>query len=359
MAAVHGSAELVLDRVAKRYGEVAAVDDVSFTVAPGTYVVLLGPSGSGKTTVLSMLGGFTLPDSGRVLLGGDDVTALPPARRPTATVFQDYALFPHLDVLRNVGFGLAVRGTAKREIEKRVEAALTLVGLADFARRDIAAMSGGQRQRIALARALVTAPALLLLDEPLGALDLALRRLMQEELRRIQRAEGRTFVHVTHDQEEAMAIADLVVIMHRGRIEDIGPPARVYERPRTRFSAGFLGESSVIEGVVSARADGRLTIDTVFGRLDVEGDRATGDRVALAVRPEALCLDPALPGLQALGRCRVADRIYQGSFARLAVAHESGVRLLAKVDPRSVPESAVHVDIGVRPGGLVLLEDTA
>ncbi|MCW5626891.1 MAG: ABC transporter ATP-binding protein, partial [Burkholderiales bacterium] len=272
------SAELTLDRITKRYGDAAAVDDVSFRVPPGQYVVLLGPSGSGKTTVLSMLGGFTLPTAGRILIGTEDVTLVPPAKRPTATVFQDYALFPHLSVAANVGFGLSVRHVPKAEIARHVEAALRLVGLEGFHTRSIAAMSGGQRQRIALARALVTEPALLLLDEPLGALDLTLRRQMQEELRRIQRSTGRTFVHVTHDQEEAMAIADMILIMNHGRIEDMGPPGRVYEQPRTRFSANFLGESTVLDGVVAVAADARLAVDTPSGRLQVAGTRAVGSR---------------------------------------------------------------------------------
>ncbi|MBX9965139.1 MAG: ABC transporter ATP-binding protein [Burkholderiales bacterium] len=349
-------AELKLDRVSKRYDAVTAVDDVSFDVPPGAYVVLLGPSGSGKTTVLSMLGGFTLPSAGRILIGDEDVTLVPPAKRPTATVFQDYALFPHLGVARNVAFGLSVRGVPKAEIAQRVAAALKLVGLEDFGGRSISAMSGGQRQRIALARALVTEPALLLLDEPLGALDLSLRRQMQEELRHIQRSQGRTFVHVTHDQEEAMAIADLIVIMNRGRIEDIGPPTRVYERPRTCFTANFLGESTVIEGTVVACTDGRIVVDSVCGRVEVSGDRAVGSLVHIALRPEALRIGRCADGDQPLGEMQVEDCIFQGSFQRVAGSNIHGLRLLAKVEPQSRTVGQC-VPISARRSGLVLLED--
>ncbi|MBX9629311.1 MAG: ABC transporter ATP-binding protein [Burkholderiales bacterium] len=349
-------ADLRLDRLTKRYDAVTAVDNVSFDVPAGTYVVLLGPSGSGKTTVLSMLGGFTLPSAGRILVGEEDITLMPPAKRPTATVFQDYALFPHLDVVRNVGFGLSVRGVPKSEIARRVAAALKLVGLDDFGTRAISAMSGGQRQRIALARALVTEPALLLLDEPLGALDLSLRRQMQEELRRIQRTQGRTFVHVTHDQEEAMAIADLIVIMNQGRIEDIGPPSRVYERPRTCFTANFLGESTVLQGTVAACADGHVAIDTVCGRVEVAGERAVGSRASIALRPEALRIGRGADGDQPLGEMRVEDCIFQGSFQRISGSNVHGLRLLAKVEPQALPAGEC-VLISARRGGLVLLED--
>src|SRR5690606_23935988 len=202
--------------------------------------------GSGKTTILSMLGGFTAPSEGRVVIAGEDVTDLPPAKRPTATVFQDYALFPHMSVRSNVAFGLAMRRVAKAERSRRAEEMLRLVGLAGFGGRGIHQLSGGQRQRVALARAMAVAPKVLLLDEPLGALDLSLRRQMQEELVRLQKRLGTTFVHVTHDQEEAMSIADTVVVMNQGRIEDMGPPSRVYLRPASLFAATFMGESNVI-----------------------------------------------------------------------------------------------------------------
>jgi spermidine/putrescine transport system ATP-binding protein len=332
--------DLLIEDVGKRYDASVALSSVTVAVPAGTYVVLLGPSGSGKTTLLSILGGFTPPSSGRVLLGGSDITHRPPARRPTATVFQDYALFPHLSIGENVGFGLSVRGVPRSQMNQQVADALQLVGLGGFENRPIGAASGGQRQRIALARALVIDPAVLLLDEPLGALDLSLRRQMQEELRRIQRAQGRTFVHVTHDQEEAMAIADLVLIMNNGRIEDMGPPQRVYEQPRTRFAARFLGESSVLAGSF------------------------VGEAVAsVALRPEALVLGEAVSGDRPLGHCEVLDTVYQGSFVRVNLLHcASGEHLLAKTDPRALPggqppAAGDHIEVAVRPHGIVALED--
>jgi spermidine/putrescine transport system ATP-binding protein len=350
------AADLRIERLDKRFGAVHALDAVSLDVPAATYLVLLGPSGSGKTTLLSMLGGFTLPGSGRILIGGEDITLVPPAQRPTATVFQDYALFPHLTVEGNVAFGLSVRGRPRAEIARRVQDALRLVGLSGFEERPIAATSGGQRQRIALARALVTDPALLLLDEPLGALDLTLRRQMQDELRRIQRSEGRTFVHVTHDQEEAMAIADLIAIMNGGRIEDVGPPARVYERPRTRFCASFLGESTVLEGVVAHCTDGVVVVDTACGRVEAVGQRAPGAKASVALRPEAIGIGPAGDGF-ALGDVRVERCAFQGSFLRVHGTAANGQPLLAKVPPQALPAAGLAVPMHARRAGVVLLED--
>ncbi len=358
---MHSAAELRIEAISKRYDQLQVLDDINVVVPSGSYVVLLGPSGSGKTTLLSILGGFTAPGSGRVLLGGDDITLLPPARRPTATVFQDYALFPHLTIAQNVGFGLSVRNMARAEMDKRVADALRLVGLDGFGPRPISAASGGQRQRIALARALVIEPALLLLDEPLGALDLSLRRQMQEELRRIQRAQGRTFVHVTHDQEEAMAIADLVIIMNRGRIEDMGAPQRVYQKPRTRFAARFLGESTVLDGTVVSSSDGMLAVQTECGTLTVAGVRDAGSKVAIAVRPEAITLGPAGEADVAMGLLQITDTVYQGSFVRVNGSTPSGVPVLAKVAHTGVSQDVIAirgmVEFAARRSGLVLLED--
>jgi spermidine/putrescine transport system ATP-binding protein len=351
------AAELALQDVSKSFDGVVAVERFSMAVPPGSYVVLLGPSGSGKSTVLSMLGGFVLPSSGRILIGGEDVSTVPPAKRPTATVFQDYALFPHLTVAGNIGFGLSVRGLPKAQIAAKVGEALDMVGLAGFGNRTISATSGGQRQRIALARALVTDPAVLLLDEPLGALDLALRRQMQDELRRIQRAQSRSFVHVTHDQEEAMAIADLLVIMRAGRIEDAGPPERVYSRPRTRFAATFMGESTILEGRVAAAADGIVTVDTTAGRFAAEGDTPAGTAVALALRPEQVHCGVPGPGDQPLGTARIEERVFQGSFVRLRALLPSGARILAKVGPAEAAMLGDTASLHVRQGGFVLLRD--
>jgi spermidine/putrescine transport system ATP-binding protein len=294
-----------------------------------------------------------------VRIGDADVTLEPPARRPTATVFQDYALFPHLTVAGNVGFGLSVRGLPKREIARRVDAALERVGLAGFGPRGIAAASGGQRQRIALARALITEPSILLLDEPLGALDLALRRQMQDELRHVQQREARTFVHVTHDQEEAMAIADLIVIMNAGRVEDAGPPERVYARPRTRFAAAFLGESTVLDGTVTACGDdGRIAVHTPCGRLVVDGRRDVGSAAALAIRPEAIRPGAPAPGEQALGTLAIDERVFQGSFVRLCGrVGDAGTRVVAKVPLEALPPTGTErTPLRVAAGAVTLLD---
>ncbi|MCS6780474.1 MAG: ABC transporter ATP-binding protein, partial [Geminicoccaceae bacterium] len=319
---------------------------LELAVFPGETVAVVGASGSGKTTLLSILGGFTAPTAGRVFFAGADITDLPPARRPTATVFQDYALFPHLDVAGNVGFGLSVRGRPKQEIAKAVAAALELVGLPGFGARRIGQLSGGQRQRVALARALVTDPAILLLDEPLGALDLNLRRQMQDELRALQRREGRTFVHVTHDQEEAMALADLIVVMRAGRVEDAGPPERVYARPRTRFVATFMGESTILEARVE-----NGSAETPLGRLPVSG----GTGAAVAIRPEMLSLVPE-PGSCPLGRIRIEERVFQGSFARLA-GRVGTTRLVLKLPPDAAPAAGAEAELFLRPGGAVAVAD--
>jgi spermidine/putrescine transport system ATP-binding protein len=275
-----------LDGVTKRFDDVVAVDDLSLAIEQGTFFALLGPSGCGKTTTLRMVGGFEEPTDGRIELGGADVTGLPPYRRDVNTVFQSYALFPHLSIHENVAFGLRRKRVGRDEIGRRVAEMLELVGLAGLGRRKPRQLSGGQQQRVALARALVNQPRVLLLDEPLGALDLKLRKQMQLELKRIQHEVGITFVHVTHDQEEAMTMADAIAVMNGGRIEQLGAPRELYERPRTAFVAGFLGVSNLLHGVVSGGAtvqlDGAGEV-TVAAALP-----AAGARVAVGVRPEKL-----------------------------------------------------------------------
>ena len=236
-----------MDGVSKSYGHVVAVAGVDLTVQAGEFFTLLGPSGSGKTTLLRLIAGFERPDSGRIELAGHDVTSVPPHLRPTNTVFQDYALFPHMNVAENIGYGLRVKGVPKAEREERVERAVSMVRLTGLERRKPNQLSGGQRQRVALARAVVNEPEVLLLDEPLGALDLKLRQEMQLELKRIQKKVGITFVYVTHDQEEALTMSDRMAVMMNGKIEQLGPPVEVYERPATEFVAGFIGISNVLE----------------------------------------------------------------------------------------------------------------
>src|SRR5436305_2684105 len=238
---------LRLQGVRKSYGQVVAVAGVDLTVEEGEFFTLLGPSGSGKTTLLRLIAGFERPDTGRIELGGRDVTSTPPYLRDTNTVFQDYALFPHMSVADNIGYGLRVKGVAKPAREKRVQRALEMVRLAGLGHRRPNQLSGGQRQRVALARAVVNEPEVLLLDEPLGALDLKLRQEMQIELKRIQKQVGITFVYVTHDQEEALTMSDRVAVMAQGAIEQVGPPAEVYERPATEFVAAFIGISNLLE----------------------------------------------------------------------------------------------------------------
>ncbi len=240
------AAAVRLERVTKRFGDMVAVDDLSLELAAGEFFTLLGPSGCGKTTTLRMVGGFEEPTSGRIFLGGNDITWSPPYRRDVNTVFQSYALFPHLSVFENVAFGLRRKGVEKKEITKLVEEHLELLGLGGYGTRRSTQLSGGQQQRVALARALVNQPRVLLLDEPMGALDAKIRKTMQVELKRIQREVGITFLYVTHDQDEAMALADRLAVMHAGRYEDLGPPQRVYDQPATQFVAEFLGACNLL-----------------------------------------------------------------------------------------------------------------
>jgi spermidine/putrescine transport system ATP-binding protein len=343
--------------LARRFAGVAALDDVTLSVQAGTFAVLLGPSGSGKTTLLSIIGGFLEPSAGSVWINGEDMSDVPPARRPTATVFQDYALFPHMSVAGNVAFGLTMRGVDRGARTERVKRMLDLVGLGHVGARKPHELSGGQRQRVALARALAVEPTVLLLDEPLGALDLKLRRQMQAELKHIQREVGTTFIHVTHDQDEAMAIADLVVILNAARVEDYGPPQRVYTRPRTRFAATFMGESTLIEGIAGNIAGDVMRVSTRLGELGVKGSRAPGTKVTLALRPEGVRLGDPQPGEQPLGALRVTDLLYQGSFMRLTGTTPAGVTISVRAEAGDLPAEGETVSVVARPGGLVLLED--
>ena len=243
----NGAPDISVRGLTKRYGDVVAVDDIDLDISPGEFFTLLGPSGSGKTTTLRMIAGFEIPDEGTIELAGEDVSRLPPYDRPVNTVFQDYALFPHMTVQENVEYGLMVKKVKKGERRERAKEALDMVRLGSHGARKPSQLSGGQRQRVALARAIVNRPKVLLLDEPLGALDLKLRQEMQIELKSIQREVGITFVYVTHDQEEALTMSDRLAVFNQGRIEQIGPPAQVYEHPESEFIAGFVGVSNVIE----------------------------------------------------------------------------------------------------------------
>jgi putative spermidine/putrescine transport system ATP-binding protein len=273
---------ILLRGITKRFGSQEAVSGVDLEVYRGEFFTMLGPSGSGKTTLLRLIAGFEVPDAGTISLRGVDVTGKPPYQRGVNTVFQDYALFPHFDVARNVAYGLRVRHVRREEIEERVKAALEMVRMTEFAARRPAQLSGGQRQRVALARAIINEPQVLLLDEPLGALDLKLRQEMQVELKRIQRQIGITFIYVTHDQEEALTMSDRLAVFRSGRIEQIGPPSEVYERPATEFVASFVGTSNVIE-VPGGRAVLRPEkIEISTGPLEAGRTGATGRVIDVA-----------------------------------------------------------------------------
>jgi spermidine/putrescine transport system ATP-binding protein len=318
--------------VVKRFGEAVAVDHISLEVRDGEFFSLLGPSGCGKTTTLRMIGGFEEPTSGLIELQGQDVTWLPPYERNVNTVFQSYALFPHLTIFENVAFGLRRKKVRDSEIKSRVSEMLQLVELPGYERRKPTQISGGQAQRVALARALINRPAVLLLDEPLGALDLKLRRQMQVELKRIQQEVGITFIYVTHDQEEAMTMSDRIAVMNKGRYEQLGDPESLYERPTTRFVAGFLGVSNLLPGAVEGsdaqHASVRLADDTVVrAPKSLVGDRS---RVAIGVRPEKIRLreeTDAVPAGHNELHGVVRDASYLGVSTQYQIEARGGARL--------------------------------
>jgi len=341
---------VTLEGVTKRFGDLVAVDDLNLQFAGGEFFTLLGPSGCGKTTTLRMIAGFEQPDEGKVLIDDDDVAGLPAYRRPTNTVFQSYALFPHLSVGENVGFGLKRKRVPKDEIQRRVRSELERVGLAAEANRRPNQLSGGMQQRVALARALVNLPKVLLLDEPLGALDLKLRKGLQVELKRIQREVGITFVYVTHDQEEALTMSDRIAVMNRGRVEQVDAPEDVYERPATTFVAGFIGVSNLMPAVVEQSAGERTRVRLDAG-VDVEAagnGLVTGERCHAVVRPEKLRIDrredstrdgwPSVEGT-------VESSIYLGTATQIVV------RLAGDVPMTVLVPNADDAERGRLPGG--------
>jgi spermidine/putrescine transport system ATP-binding protein len=314
-------ADVRLDRVTKRFDDVVAVDGVSLEIPRGSFFALLGPSGCGKTTTLRMIGGFDEPDEGTIFLGDRTVTGLPPHKRDVNTVFQSYALFPHLTIFENVAFGLRRKGIKGGQLEGRVREILGMVDLTGLGNRKPRQLSGGQQQRVALARALVNSPQVLLLDEPLGALDLKLRKQMQLTLKRIQHDIGITFVHVTHDQEEAMTMADAIAVMNGGQIEQLGAPEELYERPRTSFVARFLGASNLLEGAVEDGRAVRLKSGVTL-RVD-EALPARGTEVAVGIRPEKLRLEPLREGENRL-KGTIAERSYVGVATQYIVKTPDG-----------------------------------
>nr|WP_241826853.1 ABC transporter ATP-binding protein [Streptomyces graminilatus] len=342
----------------REFGPTVALDGLDLDVRPGELVALLGPSGCGKTTALRMLAGFEHPDSGEVLVDGQDVTEVPAHRRDAGMVFQSYSLFPHLSAVDNVAFGLRMRKVRTAERRARAAELLDLVGLGDKGERFPHQLSGGQQQRVAVARALINHPKVLLLDEPLGALDLKLRRQMQLELKRIQTEVGITFVHVTHDQEEAMTMADTVAVMNGGRVEQLGSPSDLYENPRTTFVANFLGTSNLIEAEVDTRSGDGIVLKAGGGKLLLPEARCsapttTGGKVLVGVRPEKISLTHAdAAGDIPAGRNRITGKIAATSFI--------GVSTQYVVDSAVCPEFEVYVqnidrDAKLAPGAEVVL----
>ena len=323
--------EIVVERVTKRFGALAAVHDVSLTIPGGEFFSMLGPSGCGKTTTLRMIAGFEAPDRGRILLQGADVTAVPPAKRNVHMVFQAYGLFPHMTVAENIAFGPKIKKLGRGETGSRVAEVIHTVQLDGLEDRRPGQLSGGQQQRVALARALVNRPAALLLDEPLGALDLKLRKEMQLELKALQQRTGTTFVYVTHDQEEAMTMSDRIAVMNAGRVEQLATPRELYQRPATPFVAGFIGTSNLLELRIDRREQGLLVMDLGEGQRILateQQDPKNGERLTVTVRPEWI----KLTSVDAGGRAShvegtVVDVVYLGSVTQLIVLLPTGEQL--------------------------------
>ncbi|HEX4966326.1 MAG TPA: ABC transporter ATP-binding protein [Thermoanaerobaculia bacterium] len=354
-----------IDSVTKRFGGITAVDGVSLAIRSGELIALLGPSGCGKTTLLRMLAGLEAPDEGTIRIGGGDVTAVPPHRRPVNMVFQQYALFPHLTVEQNVAFGLRYKELSRAARAERATAALEQVRLTGLGHRRPDQLSGGQRQRVALARALVLEPQVLLLDEPLAALDPNLRREVQAELKSLQRSLGITFVFVTHDREEALALSDRIAVMDRGRIEQVGSPAEVFERPETEFVARFLGAANVFTAEVRRAEEGLLVLQLADGTeltAPVAGPpRLRREPVRFVVRPEKLTLRAVPAGSEVSLAVTVEDRVYHGAATEWIVRNREGERFTVLAqnagedEPPFLPGSAAF--LGWNPRHSVVLKE--
>ena len=349
--AAPANAYLAMQGVAKAFRATTVIDGLDFSIARSEFVSLLGPSGCGKTTMLRMIAGLLQADRGAILLDGTDITRIPPHRRDVGVVFQNYALFPHLTVAENVAFGLEARKVSRDEIRRQVPAALELVRMTEFAQRPVTALSGGQQQRVAVARALAVKPKLLLLDEPLSALDRKLRETMQIELRRILRAQGITAIFVTHDQDEALVMSDRIAVMNAGRIEQIGRPAQIYEQPASAFVLEFVGLSSRLAGTVSMTDAGTITVDTAVGPLRAPAGFTRGARVMIAVRPEHITL--GAPGNGDNGaQLALEDVVYLGSKTQLYLKGPTDdARITVEVSgPTAIPAvgSAVSLRWAVR-----------
>ncbi len=341
---VAGDPVVRLEQVTKRFGDYVAVEEADFGIASGEFFSMLGPSGCGKTTTLRMIAGFEQPTGGRIVLEGRDVSRTPPHKRDVNTVFQNYALFPHMNIFDNVAFGLRNRKTPKDVVRTRVMEILEVVRLPDMAERRPNQLSGGQQQRIALARALVNLPKALLLDEPLGALDLKLRQVMQIELKRIQREVGITFIFVTHDQEEALTMSDRIAVMTQGRVDQIGTPTEIYHRPATAFVAGFIGTANLLPVTVRSQQGDEVTVDSrAGGQFSVPAGGRThqpGSDATLMVRPERLVPTGApLHGGAPAGtiEATVTSLLFQGPVVRCGVRTSAGADLVAHLGPEDDP----------------------
>ena len=359
-----------ISRVTKRFGDVTAVDNMDLEVARGSFYSFLGPSGCGKTTTLRMIAGFEQPTSGEIYLAGEPVAGVPPYRRHVNTVFQHYALFPHMNVAQNVGYGLRQKGVSKHDEAHRVGEALELVRLGGYGARKTWELSGGQQQRVALARALVNHPTVLLLDEPLGALDLKLRKEMQLELKALQQEVGITFVYVTHDQEEALTMSDVIVVMNHGLIQQQGKPTELYERPVNRFVANFIGVSNPITGRLLEHepASGRGVVETATGlRLtgvvtDPDARPATGTEVVVAVRPERLRVDPAEHADPVgAGWTGIEGRVNQGTYLGDQTEFRITTDIAGEIVARRQNATGAAAVVGIGPGDPVVVrwEDSA
>ena len=321
-ASTSARGDLILKNLTKSYGDFNAVDDLSLVIPKGSFFALLGPSGCGKTTTLRMVAGLEEPTAGSIFVGETEITDMKPYRRPVNTVFQNYALFPHLSIFENIAFGLRRRGISDAEVKTAVDKVLNLVELPQLATRKPNQLSGGQQQRIAVARAIVNRPALLLLDEPLGALDLKLRRQMQIELKWIQTEIGITFVHVTHDQEEAMTMADTIAVMNKGKIEQMGSPEDLYDSPKTAFVANFLGQSNLIPGQVSGNDGNNLIVDLFGTKVSVPKARssAPGSSVLVGIRPEKFRVAPE--GKSTSGNVLIGGKISDVSYIGVSTQYQ-------------------------------------
>ncbi|MDO4530843.1 MAG: ABC transporter ATP-binding protein [Bacillota bacterium] len=318
---------ITLEGVVKRFGNNEVVKDLNLEIAEGEFLTLLGPSGCGKTTTLRMIAGFEEASAGTIKVEGERVENKEPFERNVNTVFQNYALFPHMTVFNNIAYGLTIKKVPKAEINERVTEMLRMVQMEPYAKRKPDELSGGQKQRVAIARALVNRPKVLLLDEPLGALDLKLRKQMQIELKRLQKKLGITFIYVTHDQEEALTMSDRIAVMHDGILEQLDSPTEIYENPKTRFVAGFIGESNIFDGKVIEKEGNVLTVETEEGTVQVCGeDFAVGEEMHVSIRPEYLEASPSpVKGFTLSGT--IKDFIYQGSVVKTAIDLKGGMEV--------------------------------